>query len=78
MTQLPFFAELTVNETIQRYPDTLAVFTAFGIDTCCGGAVRISDVVKRHGIDPKQLFAEMTRAIGPDASHQRDHTTAPA
>lgn len=67
MTQhLPFFALITVNEAIRRYPETLAVFNVFGIDACCSGAVRIAEAADRHGIDPKPLFAEITRAIGKD------------
>jgi iron-sulfur cluster repair protein YtfE (RIC family) len=58
---------MTVNEAIQRYPETLAVFNVFGIDGCCGGAIRIAEVADKHGIDPKPLFAELTRVIGKDS-----------
>ena len=29
---------LPVNEIIRRWPMTMGVLNAFGIDTCCGGA----------------------------------------
>ena len=29
---------LPVNEIIRRWPTTMRVLNAFGIDTCCGGA----------------------------------------
>ena len=28
-----------VDELTARYPDTIAVFNRFGIDSCCGGGV---------------------------------------
>jgi iron-sulfur cluster repair protein YtfE (RIC family) len=38
----PISAGLTVNEAIRRYPATVAVFNAFGIDACCGGAAPLA------------------------------------
>jgi hypothetical protein len=33
----------TVNETMARYPVTMAVFNRFGIDTCCGSGSLIRE-----------------------------------
>ena len=33
---------LPVNEIIRRWPATMRVLNAFGIDTCCGGAEPLS------------------------------------
>ena len=49
-------ADLTVNETIRRFPATLPVFKEFGIDTCCGGAARLTDAAERKGVDPVALL----------------------
>lgn len=51
--------EVTVNEMIRRRPNTAAVFNRFGVDTCCGGSLRIREVAERHGMDP----AELERAL---------------
>jgi iron-sulfur cluster repair protein YtfE (RIC family) len=51
--------ELTVNETIRLHPATVAVFRARGIDSCCGGALRVADAAARHGIDPDVLLEEL-------------------
>ncbi|HEV3050511.1 MAG TPA: DUF542 domain-containing protein [Longimicrobium sp.] len=54
-------ADLTVNETIRRFPATLPVFKAFGIDTCCGGAAHLTEAAERKGADPVALL-EAVRA----------------
>jgi regulator of cell morphogenesis and NO signaling len=53
---------LTVNEAIQRFPDTVAVFNRFGIDACCGGAVSIAEAASRDGADLEALLAELDEA----------------
>lgn len=42
---------LTINEIVARYPDTIAVFNRFGMDTCCGGGIRVAEAARRHGLD---------------------------
>ena len=53
-----------VNETLQLYPATTAVFNQFGIDACCGGAASISDAAARDGADPVALLDALNGAIG--------------
>lgn len=31
----------SVNETLHRFPETIAVFNAFRVDACCGGAATL-------------------------------------
>ena len=52
-------AGATVNETIQRFPATVAVFKQFGIDACCGGALQVRDAAQRHGLDPDALLTAL-------------------
>lgn len=60
----------TVNDTIRRFPETVAVFKAFGIDSCCGGGKTIAEAATRHGIDAAMLLGileEATRGEPVDA-----------
>ena len=47
---------VTVRETIARHPESKAVFTRFGVDTCCGSGVPIIDAAHRDGADLDQLL----------------------
>ena len=53
----------TVNDIVARYPSTLPVFNAFGIDTCCGGALPVTEVASRHGIALNALRSALESAI---------------
>ena len=60
----PVHAGLTVNEAIRLYPATVAVFNAFGIDACCGGAAPLAQAAARDGADPEALLAAVRAAAG--------------
>lgn len=57
--------QMTVNDTIRRYPATVAVFSRYGIDACCGGAAPVAEAAVRHGADPIALQTELLRVIEP-------------
>lgn len=57
-------ADLTVNETIRRFPATVAVFNDFGIDACCGGAAPLAEAAVRDGADPNALLDAVRAAAG--------------
>lgn len=61
-TETPAVEEMTVNETIQRFPRTVAVFDAHGIDSCCGGALPVAEAAARHGIPLPELLKELEAA----------------
>ena len=54
----------TVNQIVTRHPETLAVFTAWGIDSCCGGGHPVEAVVRRHNLDREALCKALVTAIG--------------
>lgn len=56
-------ARSTVNDIVARYPATLAVFNAFGIDTCCGGALAVTEAAARHKIPLNALRSALESAI---------------
>lgn len=63
-------ASMSLNEVIARYPVTLPVFAAAGMDACCGGALSIEEAARRHGCDGGVLLADLERAArgGRDAA----------
>jgi regulator of cell morphogenesis and NO signaling len=60
----PIDPTLTISAILERYPATLAVFNARGLDACCGGGLRLADAAARHGLDLPELMAALARAAG--------------
>jgi regulator of cell morphogenesis and NO signaling len=58
-------ADLTVNEIVARFPETVAVFNQYGVDTCCGGGVPLRLAAERDGLDPDVLLAAVKAASDP-------------
>lgn len=63
----------TVNAIVSKHPGTLHVFNSFGIDTCCGGAKSVEEVVQRHGIHAPTLCAALLEAIDGPAEGRAAH-----
>ena len=59
----------TVNAIVAAHPATLPVFTAWGIDTCCGGKHAVDEVVRRHGLDGAALCTALGAAIAGTSLH---------
>lgn len=53
----------TVNQIVTAHPSTLAVFEAWGIDTCCGGQHAVKEVVRRHGLDGEALCRALQAVV---------------
>lgn len=53
----------TVNETLAAYPETVAVFNAFGLDACCGGAAPIAEAAARDGAPLGALLASLDEVV---------------
>lgn len=60
----PQLGELTVNETIRRFPRTVEVFNRHGIDACCGGAAPVAEAAARDGADVAAVLRELRSIIG--------------
>lgn len=56
--------QMSVNETIRRFPATVEVFNRYGIDACCGGAAPVAEAAVRDGADPAVVEAELVQVIG--------------
>jgi regulator of cell morphogenesis and NO signaling len=55
-------ATMTVNEIITQHPETVAVFDRHKIDSCCGGALPLAEVARKHRLDFIALLAELEQA----------------
>jgi regulator of cell morphogenesis and NO signaling len=55
-------AGMTVNEIISKHPETIAVFSRHRIDSCCGGALPLAEVARKHRLDFIALLAELEQA----------------
>lgn len=45
-----------VNDVVRCHPDSLSVFSYFGVDTCCRGAVTISEAAEHAFVDADALI----------------------
>jgi regulator of cell morphogenesis and NO signaling len=61
-TTIAIDAEDTLNAIVARYPETLPVLQAFGLDTCCGGALPLRTAAEHHDLDLGALLAAL-RAV---------------
>ena len=52
----------TVNDLLLRYPSMLPVLNDFGIDSCCGGAKPLGEVIGTHRLDPELVVRELAAA----------------
>jgi iron-sulfur cluster repair protein YtfE (RIC family) len=55
----------TINETVARFPSTLPVFDAAGLDSCCGGGHAIAEAARRHGLGLESLLQALNAVIAP-------------
>lgn len=54
---------LTINEIVARFPETVPVFNRFGMDTCCGGGVRVDEAAARDGLDANAVMAALRDVV---------------
>ncbi|MEO7363364.1 MAG: DUF542 domain-containing protein [Gemmatimonadaceae bacterium] len=56
-------AEETVDAVMAAHTKTMAVFNAFGVDTCCGAHRSVRDAAIEDGADEAELVAALRSAI---------------
>jgi regulator of cell morphogenesis and NO signaling len=54
---------MTVAQIAVEYPGTLAIFTRYNIDYCCGGHRSIDEACTRAGLDPEKIKAEIRQVL---------------
>lgn len=53
----------TVDELMRQHPATMAVFNAFGVDSCCGAQRTVRDAAAADGVDEAALLDALSRAL---------------
>lgn len=56
---MPINPKATINSITHRYPDTIAIFSDYGIDSCCGGEKTLEDVARRHALPLDEIVARL-------------------
>ena len=54
-------ASCTVDAVLARYPSSVHVLNAYGVDTCCGGAATIAEAATHIRVEPSELLASIER-----------------
>ena len=60
----------TINNITQDYPDTIAIFADYGIDSCCGGGKTLEEVAQRHGLSLQDILAQLESVVVQTADGQ--------
>ncbi len=58
-----FDANMSVNTTIRRFPESIAVFNNLGVDACCGGASSLAEAALEAGITFETLIAALESGV---------------
>ena len=53
----------TIDEVIAKYPASVFVLNAMGIDTCCGGSESIAAAAKHAHVNPDLLLSSLQAAV---------------
>ena len=48
---------------IKKYPQTIAVFNEFRVDSCCGGGRSIEQTAIADGVDVEALLQALNQAV---------------
>jgi iron-sulfur cluster repair protein YtfE (RIC family) len=61
-------ASWSVNEVIATYPDSVRVFNAFGVDSCCHGDDTLDQAARSADLEADVLVCAVREALVPEVS----------
>lgn len=56
----------TVHDAVGSIPGARAVFERFGIDTCCGGELPLTEAAEMHDVELRRLLDALEDAVEGD------------
>ena len=62
MAEIVITQDMTLNEVIRKYPNTIGVFNRFNVDSCCGGARTIKAMAEADRLDAEVFIAALKAA----------------
>ena len=67
----------SVNDIIQRNPDSLPVLAAYGLDTCCRGNLSLYDAALDAGVEPAMIVDALEESLAANTPIITPLNTAP-
>lgn len=61
--QMAQVATRTIADLAEHVPDTMAVFSALGLDLCCGGAHPLGEALQLHGIEAGPVLQQVATIV---------------
>ncbi len=52
-----------INDVIKEYPQSIAIFNEFRVDSCCGGGQSIEKTAMADGVDIEALLQALNEAV---------------
>jgi regulator of cell morphogenesis and NO signaling len=62
MAEISITPDMSLNDVIRKYPNTIGVFNRFNIDSCCGGARSLRDMAAEDKVDLEVFMQALKEA----------------
>lgn len=63
MEDIKISKEMSVNQVIKLYPQSIGVFNKFNIDSCCGGSETLEKAAKNAGVRIEEVIDAINKAV---------------
>ncbi len=63
MEKIEISKEMSVNQVIKVYPQSIGVFNKFNIDSCCGGSETLEKAAKNAGVKIEEVIEAIYKSI---------------
>ncbi len=57
--QLAEIANRRIDDLVEHAPGTMAVFSMYGLDLCCGGGHPLGEALRLHGIEADPVLRQV-------------------
>ncbi|HEY3347973.1 MAG TPA: DUF542 domain-containing protein [Nitrospirota bacterium] len=54
--------EMSLNDVVRKYPQTIAVMNRFKIDSCCGGSRSVGQTIGEDKLDAQEFLKALNEA----------------